>query len=409
MFKSLRLRLTLWFVLFSGLVYVLLLLAGGSVFYASMTRALDDELVALSTEIMPLVILEREDLQIRGLKEKVHGRLLAGTTSAQLFDARERFDEQHGIEGVKTLYKNPAEFMLGDVHVRSRSVPLMRDEKTIGFLQVQIPTDRRDRSMREFLTMNLILGPALLIALALSGYLFSGKAVKPVEDSFVVLRMFVADAGHELKTPLSIIQATAENLSEDLKDKPDLNNQVSIISRTTERMTHLVQDMLLLAKMEVQQITVQMAALNLKDLIIEVAEEHSSQFAEQNKRLIVADMDDAEIVGDRDSLHRLFANLLENALRYSDQGAEAVVSIARKEDRVVARVKDTGIGIPKDSIPRLFDRFYRVDKSRTRAKGGSGLGLAIVKATADLHSAEVSVSSEEGKGSEFVVIFPARA
>lgn len=406
MFKSLRLRLTLWFVLLSSVVCLFFIMISSGVFYGGMTRQLDDELTALLTEVTPLVYFENDDLQIKGLRKESQARLLTGTTAAQLFDAKGKFDEKHGFDGVDTLYRETIELNVEGKRMRSASRAVQRNGKLIGYLQVQIPTENRDQSMQEFFAASFILGPALLMFLAVAGYFFSGKAVMPIEEAFAVLRMFVADAGHELKTPLSIIQATTENLGEDLKDRPELTDQLSIINRTTDRMSRLVQDMLMLAKMEVKQATFEMAPLKLNVLMQDVVEELKPHFAEQKKELATGDMQEVQITGDKDSLHRLMSNLIENALRYSDAGARCTASVTRAGDRALVRVQDTGIGIPREAIPRLFDRFYRVDKSRTRAKGGSGLGLAIVKATAELHHAHINVESEEGKGSTFAVSFP---
>ncbi|HEY9786953.1 MAG TPA: HAMP domain-containing sensor histidine kinase [Candidatus Obscuribacterales bacterium] len=407
MFRSLRLKLTLWFVCLAGIVYLLLASVGGIIFYVGLTRELDDELSALATEMAPLVYLEHADLRIQELAPKIHGLLLSGSTTAQLFRADGVLDEQHGNDSINKLYKGTVEFKRGEVNVRSRSIALKNQGQTIGFLQVQVPTVHRDISIRRFFGSQLLLGPLLLTGLAFAGYLFSGVAVRPVEKAFAVLRMFVADAGHELKTPVSTIQATAENLAEDVKDRPELIDQIAVISRATERMGRLVQDMLLLAKMEVKQQTFEFAPCDVKEIASRVVQEFEPLFKEQGKELKLGSVVSANVSGDRDALHRLLSNLVENALRYSDSGDKAEISVANAGNKVRIDVADSGIGIAAENLPHIFDRFYRVDSSRSRAKGGSGLGLAIVKAIVEVHQGTIKVDSEIGKGTTFSIVLPA--
>jgi len=406
MFTGLRVRLTLWFVFLSFIAYTFLAIGNTYVFKNALSNALDEELKALAEQVSPLVFMVRNDLQARGLMEQLHRSPHGLRTTVQLFDSNGNLDEEHGAKGNAKLFLKTTEVESASGRMRSRSVPLVQDGRVFGYLQVQIPTTQRDVSVDKFVFTKLLLGPFFLLGLALAGYLVSGKAVKPVEDAYRVLKMFVQDAGHELKTPVATIQLTAENLAEDVKGDAEKSESVAIILRNAERMSRLVSDMLTLAKMEVARSNVKLSRISLKPVIERAQEEFAPRFEMAGKKLEVQITDDTPVYGDSESLYHLFSNLIENALKYSETGASVKVGLRNKNGLTCLTVEDTGLGIPKEAIPRLFDRFYRVDRQAARAKGGTGLGLSIVKAIADIHDAIIDVSSIEGKGTTFTVNFP---
>lgn len=407
MFKGLRIRLTLWFMLLSGVAFFILAIGNTYLFQKSLTQQLDDELKALTEQVAPLVYIVRNDLQARGLVEQLHKSPFGYKTTVQLFDAHGNIDEEHGEKGNPKLYLNTREVESVSGTLRSKSVPLFQDGHLFGYLQIQIPTAQRDLSVDKFVLSKILLGPIFLLGLAWAGYLVSGKAVEPVEESYRILKMFVQDASHELKTPVATIQITAENLAEDVKENPDLSERLSIITRNTDRMSNLVSDMLTLAKMEVVQTEAKLVRVSLRDILERQKEEFTPRFESSEKALEVQLGETPTIMGDAESLNHLFSNLIENALKYSEKGAVVKVNLKTRDAKACVVVEDNGLGIPKEAIPRLFDRFYRVDKKAARAKGGTGLGLSIVKTIADMHHAVIEVSSTEGKGTTFTVTFPA--
>ncbi len=406
MFKGLRIRLTLWFVLLSSVAFIILAVGNTYLFQTSLTRVLDDELKALTEQVAPLIFIVRNDLQARGLVEQLHKSPYGYKTTIQLFDAHGNLDEAHGEKGNPKLFLNTCEVASISGNLRSKSVPLFQDGHMFGYLQVQIPTRQRDVSVDKFVFIKLLLGPVFLLGLALTGYLVSGKAVEPVEESYRILKVFVQDAGHELKTPVATIQITAENLAEDVKEDADMSERLGIITRNTERMSNLVNDMLTLAKLEVVQSNANLQRLSLKPTLEHAQEEFAPRFEAAGKKLEMQISDGPMIMGHSESLDHLFSNLIENGLKYSEAGATVNVTLKNRDGRACVVVEDTGMGIPKEAIPRLFDRFYRVDKKAARAKGGTGLGLSIVKTIVDMHHAAIEVASTEGKGTTFTVTFP---
>lgn len=400
--------MTLWFVFLTAVVFVIVTGIAMAAFQASLTSALDSELAALAVELDPVIEFEvGGNLDTTNVPGKFGDQPYQFMPTIQIFDTKGKLLREHGPAGPNSLRNGVFETRFGGRGLRSRSSEIFEKGRFVGFLQLQVPTEERDQTVKQFGITMAFLTPVLLFALGLSGYAFSGQAVRPVQETFEVLRTFLADAGHELKTPLAIIQASAENLSEEVKDRSESLERVTVIERSTERMSHLVQDMLLLAKMEIQQPTAKFVAIQLHDLISRLVKEFEPRFASSERKLILDSAAEAKIVGDKDSIYRMFANLLENGLRYSEQGDSVAIALRKIGRKVQVEITDTGIGIPADCIPHIFERFYRVEKSRSRSAGGSGLGLAIVKAIAESHHGTIEVESKEGVGTKFTVTLPA--
>jgi signal transduction histidine kinase len=279
--------------------------------------------------------------------------------------------------------------------------------KIVGYLQVAVPTAMRDRSVKMFALCMVPLMPACLLILAFAGYIFSERASLPVETASALLRQFLADAGHELKTPIQAIQLTAENVQEEWSEGK-LSKEMETITRATQRMTRLVDDMLLLAKYELQQLPMSQTQVRIDELLKDLIEDFRYGYDEKEIELELLPPQVATVTGDSQLLQRLFSNLLQNALRYTDSLGKVTVAMSVTDGYVKVTVVDTGIGIPPESIAKIFDRFYRTDKSRSRAAGGSGLGLSIAQAICQMHNGSLTAQSELGKGSTFQVSLPIR-
>jgi len=223
-----------------------------------------------------------------------------------------------------------------------------------------------------------------------------------VERSLESQRRFVADASHELKTPLTSIGGMADMLK--LGQNPDKQQRaVEIISRETDRMARLVADLLTLSKAGQKPAEHTMEHLNLSQVVKEVVETATATSADRQVQLRLED--DLFLVGNRDEISRMLRNLVDNALKHTAAGTLIEVRGHHTEQGIVLEVADHGPGIEACDLPHLFERFYRPDTSRARRTGGSGLGLAIVESIAQRHGGKVSVTSEIGKGSCFRVTF----
>ena len=173
-------------------------------------------------------------------------------------------------------------------------------------------------------------------------------------------------------------------------------------------MNIIVKDLMLLTRlgMESEKPTKVAEQIELKKLITDVVEEFKDRFQQKSIALKSRIEGNPTVMGHPDPLHRMLANLLENALRYTDAEGEVNIDLVTDHNAATITVSDTGIGIPEESVPKIFDRFYRVDKARSRDQGGSGLGLSIVQAISTMHNATIDVESELGKGTKFIVIMP---
>jgi two-component system, OmpR family, phosphate regulon sensor histidine kinase PhoR len=221
---------------------------------------------------------------------------------------------------------------------------------------------------------------------------------------------FVANASHELRTPLQSIKLGLETINQG-HAKNDFEAQkkfVPIMLEQAQRMENLIRDLLSLSKIELEEHIRPNKDIDLKDIIDHVIQAQNQSLSQNDVKINFDCKKDARrIVGDRDKLIEIFSNLIENAIKYSERGKNINISLKKKNDQILASVKDSGVGIPKDLIPRVTERFFRVDPEKSKKVGGTGLGLAIVKHLVLQHRGELNITSEEGKGSEFIVSFPA--
>jgi two-component system phosphate regulon sensor histidine kinase PhoR len=223
-----------------------------------------------------------------------------------------------------------------------------------------------------------------------------------------VRRDFVANVSHELRTPLSIVRGYIETLLDNPKtsDK-ELSRILRVMERHSKRLGLLVDDLLTLARLESRNTTLQFSDVQLAELFESVIRDWGKQLA--NKRLKVAvdlSPEAQTIRADETRLHEVLYNLLDNAVKYSREAGEIHLQAAQHDHEIVLSVTDNGIGISKDDLPRIFERFYRADKARSRELGGTGLGLAIVKHIAQLHGGRVEAESELGRGTTIRVVLP---
>ncbi len=305
--------------------------------------------------------------------------------------------------------------------------------------------------LNKLFSMLIYLGPGVLLVAILGGWLLARAALKPINEivrttkditahnleqripepqeedemrrlvqtlngmidrlqtSFAQITQFTADASHELRTPLTILTGELE-LAIRTEQSPDAYRR-TLSSALDEvlRLSNIVNKLLLLSRAEAGQLDVQHEPVHLKPLLQEVVEDAEVLASPKNIAVRFNAEKDFVVSGDDARLHELFLNLVDNAIKYSNQGALLDISLARLDGRAIVTVKDTGIGISPEDLAKIFDRFYRVDKARSRKIGGSGLGLSIVKWIVDAHDGTITVQSVPGEGSEFVVTFPVQA
>jgi len=218
-------------------------------------------------------------------------------------------------------------------------------------------------------------------------------------------RQFVSDASHELKTPLASIKLLSDSILQNDMDMPTVREFVEDIGNEAERLNRLSTKLLSLSKIDSQE-ELSCEIVNIEPTIDRVIRMLST-IAEENHITVTKDIRcDSPVLIQEDDLYEIAFNLAENGIKYNMPGGTLKISLYREEDDAVLEVSDTGVGIPDDALPHLFERFFRVDKARSRKSGGSGLGLSIVRNLVTRNNGMIDVSSTHGKGSVFTVRFP---
>jgi signal transduction histidine kinase len=271
------------------------------------------------------------------------------------------------------------------------------------------------RSLQDFedylgrVKLILLLGlPTSLIFVGFASWWLAGLAMQPIYRSYQQIEQFTADAAHELRTPLAATQATVESaLLMDL-DRQETKDILTTIKRENQRLIQLVGDLLWLARMDRKSIPLRREFCCLNDLVSDLGEE-LEPLAIANQITLTSELrvkKSLNVNGDCDQLYRLVYNLIVNAIQYTPSEGQVTVILEGDASDALIQVKDTGIGIAPEHQKHIFDRFYRVQSDRSRNTGGSGLGLAIARSIARSHSFKLSVRSELGQGSTFIVQLP---
>ncbi len=220
---------------------------------------------------------------------------------------------------------------------------------------------------------------------------------------------FVANVSHELRTPLQSIKMGLETFENnpDLKNNSEVKNLLPVLTSQSERMENLIRDLLTLSKIELQEHIRPTHEIDLNELIEYVIKTYEKIVSKENIKLNFQKIDNFKIIGDRDKLIEIFTNLIDNAIKYSDKNKEIAISLKKDGNLNIVSIADQGIGIPKESIHRITERFFTVDPSKSRSVGGTGLGLAIVKHLVSQHRAEMDINSVENKGTTIDIKFNA--
>jgi two-component system sensor histidine kinase VicK len=219
---------------------------------------------------------------------------------------------------------------------------------------------------------------------------------------------FVANVSHELRTPLTTIKSYTETLLDGaMENKEYTINFLKVIDSESERMTRLVKDLLQLSRLDYDNIQWNMKKINIYKIVSECVYRMNITAKQKNQILeFNSELDIPEILGDKDRIEQVIVNILSNAIKYTPENGKVEVNLSLEEDSIIVKVADNGIGIPKEDLPRLFERFYRVDKARSRMLGGTGLGLSIARQIVEAHKGKIKIQSEYGHGTQVFISLP---
>jgi two-component system phosphate regulon sensor histidine kinase PhoR len=219
-------------------------------------------------------------------------------------------------------------------------------------------------------------------------------------------RDFIANVSHELRTPLTSIQGYAETVLEHEQLTDTATEFVEIIRKNAMRMARLTEDLLVLARVESGERNFKLESATPQELLEEAVQTFQEIADSRGIELAVMNTATSSVLVDRDAIHQVFGNLIDNAMKYGEEGRKILVGACETQDGVQFYVRDFGAGIPSEHLPRLFERFYRVDKARSRESGGTGLGLAIAKHVVRAHGGMIKAESELNHGSTFYFTLP---
>ncbi len=232
------------------------------------------------------------------------------------------------------------------------------------------------------------------------------KTMKENKKAEQIRKDFVANVTHELKTPLTSISGFVETLQDGAVENPEIRTKfLDIIAIEAARLKRLIEDILIISDIENKREANTDSDINVRESIEEILASMEPVIDAKKVNVVTSFAYEIYIGGNNDRFKQLMVNLIENAVKYSHDGGTVEIDAVRREGKVYISVRDEGIGMSEEHLSRIFERFYRVDKSRSQKVGGTGLGLAIVKHIAALFEAEIKVESELGKGSTFTVIF----
>jgi len=228
-----------------------------------------------------------------------------------------------------------------------------------------------------------------------------------LDATFTEQQRFIADASHELRTPLAVLRGETEVALEQNRGAEDYRESLALIKDEAERLTRIVENLFILARQPVDQHSIMKEPLRLNEVVSECVRSAQVLATQRGLRLhLDGATSEVNFTGDDEMLKRMLLNLLDNAVKYTAPGGDVGVALSTQNGSARIVVTDSGIGIPAADQPRIFDRFYRVDKARSRALGGAGLGLSIAKWIVEAHGGTIAVQSIPTQGSEFIVDLP---
>jgi heavy metal sensor kinase len=463
MFDSVRIRLTLWY---AGVLALSLVAFALVIYYAAnhiFHERQDESLRSTAHTVASAYVEELGEAHSQAAAGRIvlaeivfPNRYVLLTDNAGQPIASSAIASSANFSSMQTL----PPMLLADARARGFShanvnglrvavVPLSSDQ-TLGYAAVAEPLSVVEDGLAE-LRRDLFAGVLLVLLLASAGgYFLARKSLAPIasmnsqtqrisvenlsarldvtnsrdelgrltttindlltrlENSFKEQQRFIADASHELRTPLAVLRGETEVALGKTRTQKEYQQSLSLIQDEAERLSRIVEDLFILARQPINT----RAALNkervsLNDAVSDCARAAHVLASRKGVRLhLENDSPSIALNGDEELIKRMILNLLDNAVKYTPAGGEISLALARQNGNAEIVVRDTGIGIAQTDQPRVFDRFFRVDKARARTLGGAGLGLSIAQWIVEVHGGEISLASAPGEGSKFTVLLP---
>jgi signal transduction histidine kinase len=423
MFHRSRSNLALWFTLTMGSILVVF---AGVLYYRAVLDELDnlDRLLHKKSKLMTVNAkydlrqkqLDLDNVPLLGSNVPPQGTEFVYArwydTKGQLVQFFGKTPEAQvtvtpGFHTLKTTFDS-SKRAVTVIWLRQLTLPVYQDNLLIGYLQVATPLTSVQNNLAQLRLVLLLTVPATLGGIGLAGWCLGGIAMQPIRDSYDQLQRFTSDASHELRSPLSAMISYAQyGLLSKSNDIEAQRQRFGKIFNVAKSMNTLVNNLLFLARHAGRLPPEFLQEVDFKSELLQIADEYATQEAAKHLNLTYA-LPNANVIvlGDTNLLRQAVVNLLDNACKYTPAGGQVQLRLFTQSNWAVIEVTDNGIGIPEADLPHIFERFYRVDKKRSRKTGGYGLGLSIVQQIVSAHGGHISVKSVVDKGSTFQIILP---
>ena len=463
-FTSIRSKLTAWYVLLLGIILVLFSILLFFFLSKRLNESVDNSLtlsariVARSTQInnsrTPFPGLDLFFDQFMGFGRDKSYKIYDG--SGNIGSLSKNFDgSQFPLSDIAysaalkggTSYET---FIISDNHpIRVITMPVIRNGKLANLVQVGTSKKVVVDTLKNLAIILWTAVPSVLLLTALIGRFIARRALKPVakitqtakdigsganlsqripvpevkdeigelaltfnsmmdrlESSFSQMRQFSSDASHELRTPLTVLKGQSElTLGKERKPK-EYQEVISSNLEEIQYMSKVLEDLFMLSKSDENQIALDYESVDLKLLIEEICRHAQIIASEKNIKIITAYIEKVQVYGDPVRLRQMIWNVIVNGIKYTQPDGEVTISLQEKKDIALITIQDNGIGISNSDLPLIFNRFYRVDKARSREEGGTGLGLSICKFIVDAHKGSIDIESTLGEGTKFKIKLP---
>jgi signal transduction histidine kinase len=419
LFTSARFKLVSWYVAVLAFVLIVFSVAVVAVVQRNLFTALNERLVTHGGQLAELVELREGELLFAKLDQINYENDALRTLSVQMYGsdgeliwqaARNQLPVSSELAATLTRSENRfASMILPFERYRVLTIPVERNGEALGALQVGLSLRDIDEAITKLILGLTLTVPGALAAAAVGGWFLAARALKPIEENMQRQRQFVQDASHELRTPLAIIRSNIDvTLANPNPTIPQLKDKLQTINDTTKRMGKIINDLFTLSTSDTQQLKLKPRLVDADKVVRETVRHMRSLAKKKQQTLEVGDCEALVVHVDEDRLKQVLTILVDNAIKYTPEHGAIRVTLIKTPAVDYARlsVQDNGPGISRDSQEKIFERFYRVDKSRSRQLGGNGLGLSIAKTLVERQRGYLSVQSKEGKGTRFDVFLP---
>ena len=467
-FKSIRSRLTAWYVTLLAIILILFSVLLNYFLAKRLHESVDNSLTVSATVVATSATMRLGNSPLPGLNQLFEQFMNQGNLNKFY-----RIYDGSGNVGSRSKNISASQFPLsqpayadalegknsyetftvgGQQPIRVITMPILIEGKLINLVQVGTSLEAVQETLRNLKIFLFTAVPSVLILAALFLRFMARRALKPIsriidtareigqgqelskripvlkikdelgqlaltfnemmnrlENSFAQMRQFSSDASHELRTPLTVLKGQNELILSKQRKPEEYQEVISSNLEEINYMSKVLEDLFVLSKSDENQVNLDYKPVDLRALVEEVCKHAEILAEEKNIKIIIAFLEPIEIKGDEVRLRQMVWNVLQNGIKYTQQGGELKISLQNEGDFALLTIQDTGIGIPEEDLPLIFNRFYRVDKARTRDEGGSGLGLSICRQIAEAHKGKIVVESKLGVGTRFKIRLPSSA